>query len=108
MFLLALEAGDRREILHNQRVGLVFSISSIVMSIAAIMVTIASIVMTIASIMVTIGVVSLDSAIMLMAVGVTTISIPFRGVGLLVERFNVSLSIAELPLAVLFIPDVVI
>jgi hypothetical protein len=43
-----------------------------------------------------------------MAIGVTTISIAFGEVLSLTGRFNMSLSIAELPLTVLFLHDVVI
>jgi hypothetical protein len=55
-----------------------------------------------------IGVVSLVSAIVPMAIGVTTISIAFIEVVSLMGSFNVSLAFAELPLAVLFLHDVVI
>jgi hypothetical protein len=43
-----------------------------------------------------------------MAIGVTTISIAFRGVVSLVGMFGVSLAIVELPLTVFLLPYVVV
>jgi hypothetical protein len=63
---------------------------------------------TIASIVISIGVVSLVSAIVPMAIGITTISIAFRGVVSLVGMFSVSLAIVELPLTVFLLPYVTV
>jgi hypothetical protein len=119
--LLALVIGDCREILHNHRVGVVLSISSIGMSIASIVISILSIVISIASIVIsivcivisiasivmTIGLVSIGSTIVPMAIDVT-ISTAFRGVVSFAGMFGVGLAIIDLPLMVFLLPYVVV
>jgi hypothetical protein len=87
---------------------IVISISSILVTIVSIVMSIFSILVTVASIVMSIGVVFVVSTIVSMAIGVTTLSIAFTEVVSFMERFNVSLAFAKLPLAVLFLHDVVI